>query len=115
MKFYTLIVMGCICCLTSYTFAQQPVYKDARQPVTKRVHDLLSRMTLEEKVAQLQTMHAGRPKLNDQLFNNAARMDSLFKNGMGMMNPAFDETMEQTIYARNKLQDYCKNKTRLGI
>ena len=115
MKCTTLVITCCICCLFVNTWAQQPVYKNAKQPVNKRVADLLSRMTLEEKVAQLQTMHAGRPKLNDQLFNNPGLMDSLFKNGMGMMNPAFDETMEQTINARNKLQDYFRTKTRLGI
>ena len=114
MKFVTLVVSFFVVCL-SYSYAQQPVYKDARQPITKRVSDLLSRMTLEEKVAQLQTMHAGRPKLDDKLFNNTAKLDSLYKNGMGMINPAFDETMETTITARNRLQDYMVNKTRLGI
>lgn len=33
--------------------AQKPLYKDARQPVEKRVTDLMQRMTLEEKVAQM--------------------------------------------------------------
>ena len=38
--------------------AQQarPLYKDPRQPVERRVEDLLARMTLEEKVAQLLTV-----------------------------------------------------------
>jgi beta-glucosidase len=112
MKFVTLVFS--LCCF-SFSFAQQPVYKDATQPIAKRVTDLLSRMTLEEKVAQLRTMHAGRPKLDDKLFNNTSKLDSLFKNGMGMMNPAFDETMETTITARNRLQDYIVHKTRLGI
>lgn len=111
----TSLVMVCCIFLFVNTYAQQPVYKDPKQPVAKRVKDLLSKMTLEEKVAQLRSMYASAPRLNDQLFNNPARMDSLFKNGMGMMNPAFDETMEQTIYARNKLQDYFRTKTRLGI
>jgi beta-glucosidase len=113
MKFATL-VCSFICCL-SVSLAQQPAYKDAKQPIAKRVTDLLSRMTLEEKVAQLQTMHAGRPKLDDKLFNNIAKLDSLYKNGMGMINPAFDETVEVTIAARNRLQDYLLHKTRLGI
>lgn len=114
MKFATLVFTCLFCCLC-YSFAQQPAYKDPKQPVAKRVSDLLSRMTLEEKVAQLQTMHAGRPKLNDQLFNNTGKLDSLYKNGMGMINPAFDETMEVTIAARNRLQEYLRTKTRLGI
>lgn len=33
--------------------AQKPLYKDAGQPVEKRVEDLMQRMTLEEKVAQM--------------------------------------------------------------
>lgn len=37
--------------VTSY--AQTPLYKDSAQPVDKRVEDLMSRMTLEEKVAQM--------------------------------------------------------------
>lgn len=114
MKFATLVVSFFVVCF-SYTYAQQPAYKDPKQPIAKRVSDLLSRMTLEEKVAQLQTMHAGRPKLDDKLFNNTPKLDSLYRNGMGMINPAFDETMEVTIAARNRLQDYMVNKTRLGI
>lgn len=34
-------------------FSQTPLYKDATQPVEKRVEDLMNRMTLEEKVAQM--------------------------------------------------------------
>ena len=33
--------------------AQKPLYKNSKQPVEKRVNDLLKRMTLEEKVAQM--------------------------------------------------------------
>lgn len=36
-------------------------YQDANQPVDKRVKDLLSRMTLEEKVGQLVCSWAGTP------------------------------------------------------
>ena len=31
----------------------QPIYKDPNAPVEQRVEDLLSRMTLEEKIAQI--------------------------------------------------------------
>ncbi|HSC39981.1 MAG TPA: glycoside hydrolase family 3 N-terminal domain-containing protein, partial [Chitinophagaceae bacterium] len=102
-------------CLSLSAVAQQPAYKNPALPIQKRVADLLSRMTLEEKTAQLQSVHMGRPKLSDALLANAVKMDSLFKNGVGMENPAFDETMEQTNLRRNKLQDYLRTKTRLGI
>lgn len=96
-------------------FAQQPDYKNPKLPVEKRVADLLKRMTLEEKVAQLQSTHAGRPKLTDVFFNNKKKLDSMYGNGVGMINPAFDETMEQTIERRNKLQNYLRTNTKLGI
>ncbi len=101
--------------LSVTVFAQQPAYKNPQLPVAQRVKDLLSKMTLEEKVGQLQSMHMGRQKLSDAVLNNPAKMDSLFKNGVGMENPAFDETMEETIDRRNKLQAYLRTKTRLGI
>ncbi len=101
--------------LSLATLAQSPAYKNAALPIATRVKDLLSRMTLEEKVGQLQSMHMGRAKLTDALLNNPAKMDLLFKNGVGMENPAFDETMEQTIARRNSLQNYLLTKTRLGI
>lgn len=38
---------------SALVFAKAPLYKDSRQPVEKRVEDLMSRMTLEEKIAQM--------------------------------------------------------------
>ncbi len=38
---------------SALAFAKAPLYKDARQPVEKRVDDLMGRMTLEEKIAQM--------------------------------------------------------------
>jgi len=102
------------CCLLQVAVTAQN-YKNSNLPVEERVADLLKRMTLEEKVAQLQSTHAGRPKLDDALFNNTKKLDSMYGNGAGMINPAFDETMEQTIERRNKLQTWLKTKTRLGI
>jgi beta-glucosidase len=96
-------------------YAQQPKYKNQLFSIHERVTDLISRMTLEEKVAQLISIHPGRPKLDDVFFNNSAKMDSMFKNGVGMVNPIFDMKVEETVKMRNRLQEYMKNKTRLGI
>src|SRR5687767_9250801 len=43
-----------------------PDYKNPRLPVDRRVADLLSRMTLEEKVAQLTCLWGNRPQVNPQ-------------------------------------------------
>ena len=45
------------------TLAATPIYKDPRQPVERRVEDLLGRMTLDEKVAQLETIWESKAKL----------------------------------------------------
>lgn len=52
MKFIASVVLSLS--LGATCFAQKtPLYKDASQPVEKRVQDLMTRMTLEEKVGQM--------------------------------------------------------------
>src|SRR5437763_8260585 len=50
----------------THSQAQVPDYKNPRLPVERRVADLLSRMTLEEKVAQLVCLCGGRPQVKPQ-------------------------------------------------
>src|SRR5690349_3980372 len=44
----------------------RPDYKNPKLPVDRRVADLLSRMTIEEKVAQLTCLWGGRPQVGPQ-------------------------------------------------
>ena len=53
-----------------------PKYKDASQPIEVRVQDLLSRMTIEEKVAQLRHIHEGSI-LNDDHTLNLEKMKNI--------------------------------------
>src|SRR5437588_12415459 len=61
-----------------------PIYKDPRQPVEARVNDLFSRMTLDEKVAQLLTIWEQKSKVQtpDGRFS-AERASAAFPNGIG--------------------------------
>lgn len=61
-----------------------PLYKDPRQPVERRVDDLLRRMTLEEKVAQLLTLWEQKAKVQtpDGRFSPEAA-SAAFPNGIG--------------------------------
>jgi beta-glucosidase len=61
-----------------------PVYKDPHQPVDRRVDDLLSRMTLDEKVAQLETVWESKAKLqtSDGTFSPELASKN-FPNGIG--------------------------------
>ena len=94
-------------------FAQD--YKNPKVPVQQRVKTLLSKMTVEEKVAQLRSTWSAYPKINEAFLNNPKKMDSLFGKGIGMINPDFENTLQQGISYRNKIQAYLKTKTRLGI
>jgi beta-glucosidase len=95
--------------------ASLPAYRNAALPVQQRVADLLARMTLPEKIAQVRSMHFGRPVIDDAMQANAFKMDSMFRYGMGMMNPDFKATAAQTIHRRNALQQWLHKNTRLGI
>jgi beta-glucosidase len=46
---------------------ERPLYKDPAQPVDLRVADLLSRMTLEEKVAQMLGIWKQKERITDEL------------------------------------------------
>jgi beta-glucosidase len=61
-----------------------PIYKDPRQPVERRVEDLLSRMTLDEKVAQLETVWESKAKLQTADGDFSPELASRnFPNGIG--------------------------------
>ena len=65
----------------------RPAYRDPRLPVERRVADLLSRMTLEEKVAQTESVWV--TSQSKQLINERGefapdqKMQELLKNGIG--------------------------------
>jgi beta-glucosidase len=64
----------------------QPVYKDASQPIERRIEDLLARMTLEEKVAQLVTVweHKARIQTPAGQFS-PDKASQAFPNGLGQI------------------------------
>lgn len=62
------------------------LYKDASKPIPARVEDLLKRMTLEEKVAQMVTIweHKGRIQTAAGDFD-PAKASAAFPNGLGQI------------------------------
>jgi beta-glucosidase len=101
-------------------------YKDASLPVSKRVSDLLSRMTLDEKIAQ---MHAFWLILSDDGNHTLRQGDSIggidpekmkkvLQNGLGQITrPLGGHSVDSKkgIRALNKLQKFMMEETRLGI
>ena len=90
-------------------------YKNPKLAVSKRVQDLLSRMTIDEKVAQLMGLwNGGVEDFNDEFLNDPEKMKAAFGKGTNSVHPAF-RGLKETVEQRNKIQKYVVEKTRLGI
>ena len=89
-------------------------YRDASRPVAERVNDLLGRMTLGEKCAQLRTAWE-----LDKLATPGGRFDearaaALMADGLGGFGPLrLDIAAEVAL--RNEAQSFVRGHTRLGI
>jgi beta-glucosidase len=100
-----------------------PDYKNPRLPVERRVADLLGRMTLEEKVAQLVCLWGERPQVSPQTDFSTDRGDFspekarvVMKNGIGQIARQRErkDPREAARFA-NALQKWLVENTRLGI
>ncbi len=107
-------------------FGQQPLYLDAKQPLEKRVEDLLSRMSIEEKIGQMNMPCVYLSQLGRDV---AAKLDACrrftegtYEKGIGPGGGFFtlaDNALpggpkEQAPYF-NELQKIAIEKTRLRI
>jgi beta-glucosidase len=96
------------------------VYLDATQPIDARVHDLIKRMTLEEKVAQLQSYHTVDPHAFDDQGNFVGGTDAAaLAKGAGSVwaggGDRFQTDPRKAVLRINSLQKFMREKTRLGI
>jgi beta-glucosidase len=105
-----------------------PLYKNAGAPVEARVDDLLGRMTLEEKVAQMVSIWDAKSEVFDaKLELDPRKMAQKFPSGIGQFARPSDATgpasprvvpgrdVRATIRLVNALQQYATQRTRLGI
>jgi beta-glucosidase len=110
-----------------------PVYKDASAPIPLRVADLMARMTLEEKVAQIRTAWAAKAEMIDGLAFDPAKAGAAFPHGIGHVTRPSDKrgvpgitgaaggtaarwrTPGETVAFINALQRWAVEDTRLGI
>lgn len=100
-----------------------PDYKNPRLPVERRVADLVSRMTLEEKVAQLVCLWGSRPQVNPQTDFatdrgdfSSAKAAEVMKHGIGQIARQRErkDPREGAKFA-NAVQKWLVENTRLGI
>jgi beta-glucosidase len=104
----------------------RPLYRDATQPIEKRVEDLLGRMTLEEKVGQMNMPCVYEQALGRNIREKtegvqkfaAGTMLKDFGPGGGfftLSNTILHEGTKQQAEFLNRLQTLAVEKTRLGI
>ena len=118
-----LLALLCAAPRRAGTQERAPDYKNPRLPVERRLADLLGRMTLEEKMAQLVCLwetrpltgpRAGSPKLHGDFSPEKAR--EVLKDGVGQIARQREgkEPREAAAFA-NALQKWLVERTRLGI
>ncbi|MEN3749823.1 glycoside hydrolase family 3 N-terminal domain-containing protein [Sphingomonas sp. HF-S3] len=116
--------------------ADKPIYKDATRPVDARVEDLLSRMTLDERIAQLVAIWEHKDRIQTPAGDfDPAKASAAFPNGLGMISRPSDRrgvtppaagsagaaagvrnrNPEETVTYINAAQKWAVERTRLGI
>ena len=81
-------------------------YKSPKLPIDERVADLMSRMTLEEKVAQLMGLwKGGIEDFKEEILIDPEKMKEIFGNGCNSIHPA-PLCIKETVELRNKIQKY---------
>ena len=101
-----LCLLGVTYSLSSKDKKSIPLYKDAKAPIEKRIDDLISRMTLEEKILQLNQYTLGR---NNNV-NNVGEEVKKVPSEIGSLI-YFDINPE----LRNSMQKKAMEESRLGI
>ena len=87
-----------------------PPYKNAELDIETRISDLMSRMTLEEKVKQMDMYSSYDLITNGRL--SVEKMDKHLNNtGIGSIHDFYPESAE----AANEIQKYIIENTRLDI
>jgi beta-glucosidase-like glycosyl hydrolase len=110
--------------------AGAPVYKDPHAALDARVNDLLSRMTLQEKIAQISCIWQRKGEVEDASGNfDPAKASRVFPYGIGQVARPSDRVpleandplqnvfrnVPQTVAFVNAVQHYSMDDTRLGI
>ena len=96
--------------LESQTFAQKHPYQNSNLPVEDRVLNLLSLMSLEEKVRQMD-MYRGPAFKTEEEFDAEKTLNLLHGLGVGAIHDLYPRSEEMI----NQLQEFVINHNRWGI
>src|SRR5258708_128998 len=122
------VVVGLASASPALAAPDLPFYKDPNAPLEARIDDLLKRMTLEEKVAQMLSIWDAKTEVFDtKLELDPKKMAQKYPNGVGQFARPSDATgpesprlvpgrdVRATVRLVNALQRFAVQHTRLGI
>lgn len=118
MKYLFLVFVSLFILFFSYGQNEKMAYKNASLPIDERVENLLSRMSIDEKVAQMRIFHAnigvetdenGKLKLSDRV------IEKLKLGIAGIKNPGEQMSPLAAAKLNNELQKYIIENNRWGI
>lgn len=94
-----------------------PLFKDPNAPIDARVSDLISRMTLEEKVAQVCALSLRDSTAEEEGLDGIVKaVRSGLAHGIGQIENTFDPRGPlESVREVNDLQRQLRDETRLGI
>jgi len=97
--------------------AQQSAYRNPKLPIDRRVNDLLGRMTLEEKVAQMLCLWDEKKLITDATGRfSSANAPKWFRTGIGRIErPQDGHDARAEAEFVNAIQQWVRDSTRLGI
>ncbi len=106
-------IIGLVCFITITSYGQVFPYKNKNLSVDHRVEDLIGRMTLEEKIAQIGHVHSwdvlNGQELDEEKFSAfCGNVSWGFVEGFPLTAPSAQKVFRQ-------MQTYMVEKTRLGI
>lgn len=124
----TLLLASTFLVPATAALANVEVYKDRNAPIEARVRDLLGRMTLEEKTAQMRCLWSEKSKLinrEDGRFSRERAREAI-ANGIGQIGRPSDTVgmarpsgphrgIDDTVAFVNAVQRFLVEETRLGI
>lgn len=98
---------------TLFAHAQQPVYKNKEMPIDLRVDNLLSLMTIDEKIAQIRHLHSYQIYDGQEL--NIEKLQKMVGNQAWGFVEGFPLTSASCATNMPIIQKYMIENTRLGI
>lgn len=112
-KYISLVLVALSGCILTVNAQQSFSYKNPLLPTELRVNDLLDRMTLEEKIAQIRHLHSW--DVFDGQVLNQEKLDKMCGGiGYGFFE-GFPLTAASCRKTFREIQTYMVEKTRLGI